>query len=279
MSGSNARAAEYILGTGDDELTRLGVQHRIWSDAAAGSWKRAGIGPGSRVLDVGCGPGYATFDLAQLVGVDGLSLGVDESQRFVDYVNTQARARGMPQVRAAVGDVQKLGGAALGGPFDAAYARWTLCWLEFPERAVTGVASVLKPGGKFIVHDYFNWKAMTIGPRSRAVDRLIEAAMESYAERHGDMDIGGKLPAMFRKAGLSIAHFEVHSRVARGGGHDSTIAWPVTWWRTYGPKLAAAGRLTQAECEEALAEMDDLERNEDRFYVCPQVYEFIASRT
>lgn len=279
MSGSNAGAAEYILGTGDDELTRLGVQHRIWSDAAAGSWKRAGIGPGSRVLDVGCGPGYATFDLAQLVGADGLALGVDESARFVEHVNAQAKARHLPQVRATIGDVQKLDSGALGGPFDAAYARWTLCWLEFPERAVAGVASALKPGGKFIVHDYFNWKAMTIAPRSRAVDRLIEAAMESYAERHGDMDIGGKLPAMFRAAGLTVSHFEVHSRVARGGGHDSTIAWPVTWWRTYGPKLAAAGRLTQAECAEALAEMDDLERNEDRFYVCPQVYEFIASRT
>lgn len=278
MSGTRAGGAEYILGTGDDELTRLGVQHRIWADAAAGAWKRAGIGPSSRVLDVGCGPGYATFDLSQLVGAGGLALGVDESARFVEFVNAQAAARHLPQVRAAVGDVQRLDGAALGGRFDAAYARWTLCWLEHPARAVAGVAGVLKPGGKFIVHDYFNWQAMTIAPRSRAMDRLIGAAMESYAERHGDMDISGKLPAMFRAAGLKVEHFEVHSRVARGGGHDSTIAWPVTWWRTYGPKLATAGRLTEAECAEALADLDDLEKNEDRFYVCPQVYEFIARR-
>ena len=270
---------EYILGTGDDELARLGVQHRIWADAAVGAWKRAGIGPGARVLDVGCGPGYATFDLAQLVSSEGAVVGVDESARFVEYVNAQARGRGLPRVSAVIGDVQKLQGALTGqGSFDAAYARWTLCWLGRPELAVQGVAGALKPGGRFIVQDYFDWETMTIAPKTRAVDRLIGAARESFIERHADMDLCGKLPGIFRAAGLELAHFAAHPRVVRGGGSDSTLAWPLTWWRTYGPKLVGMGKLSKAECDGALEDLADLEKNPDRFFVCPTVYEFIGVR-
>lgn len=278
MSGAETER-EYVLGTGDDELARLGVQHRVWADAAAASWKRAGIGPGHKVLDAGCGPGYGSFDLGHLVTHTGLVLGVDESARFVEYVNRQAKARGDTQVAAMVADVQALGSEVLGhGPFDAAYARWTLCWLPHPERAVEGVARALKPGGRFVVQDYFNWGAMTMMPRSRAVDRLIDAALGSFLERHGDMELGGRVPGMFKASGLRLEHVEAHHRVVRGGGKDSTLSWPMTWWRTYGPKLVSMGRLSGAECEAALADLSELEQREDVLFVCPTVFEFIGVR-
>ncbi|MEQ1634790.1 MAG: SAM-dependent methyltransferase, partial [Planctomycetota bacterium] len=62
---------EYVLGTGSDELTRLSQQHRLWSNTAHEAWLAARIAPGHRVLDVGCGPGYAAFDLASLVTARG----------------------------------------------------------------------------------------------------------------------------------------------------------------------------------------------------------------
>ena len=64
--------ADYILGTHDAELERLGLQHALWSEQAHAIWLRAGVRPGQTVLDVGCGPGYATLDLARLMGTIGL---------------------------------------------------------------------------------------------------------------------------------------------------------------------------------------------------------------
>ena len=51
---------DYILGTHDEEVERLGLQHRIWRQHVLDCWQRAGVTIGKRILDVGAGPGYAT---------------------------------------------------------------------------------------------------------------------------------------------------------------------------------------------------------------------------
>ena len=54
----------YILGTDKTELERLGFQHRVWSSDAARLWERGRVQRGMHILDLGAGPGFATFDLA-----------------------------------------------------------------------------------------------------------------------------------------------------------------------------------------------------------------------
>ena len=55
---------DYVLGTHDAEVERLGLQHRVWRERARDAWARAGIAAGQTVIDVGAGPGYAAIDLA-----------------------------------------------------------------------------------------------------------------------------------------------------------------------------------------------------------------------
>ena len=75
---------DYVLGTHDDEIMRLGLQHRVWRARVLASWQAAEIGPRQTVLDVGCGPGYAALDLAELVGPSGAVIAIDKSERFLD---------------------------------------------------------------------------------------------------------------------------------------------------------------------------------------------------
>lgn len=58
---------DYVLGTHDDEIYRLGYQHRVWRPRALDAWARAHIGDGCKVIDFGAGPGFATMDLAEMV--------------------------------------------------------------------------------------------------------------------------------------------------------------------------------------------------------------------
>jgi SAM-dependent methyltransferase len=269
----------YVLGTGNDELTRLSFQHRLWSDAASAAWKHAGFGLGSHILDIGCGPGFAAFDLAQLVTPEGSVVGIDESAPFIEHLTAQAAARNLPHLSGKVLDVQKLKDADL-GPFDGAWARWVLCFVPDPEAVIAGAAKSLHSGACLVVHDYFAYTSMTAAPRLASHDRLVQATAASFRSRGGDPDVVGRLPAMLNRQGFEIVHMHVHQRIGRGGqAHpDPMLEWPLTWWRTYAPKLVAMGLITQAQCDEALADLDRIERDPTTFIVCPPVYEVIARK-
>ena len=85
---------DYVLGTHEEEIERLGLQHRVWRPRALDAWARAGFSRGQTLIDVGCGPGHATLDLAEIVGPSGRVVAVDRSRRFLDAV---AAAVGAPR--------------------------------------------------------------------------------------------------------------------------------------------------------------------------------------
>ena len=83
---------DYVLGTHDEEIERLGLQHRVWQPRVSDAWRRAGFTTGQTLLDLGCGPGYATLDLAGIVGPAGRVIGIDRSRRFLGAGAARARA-------------------------------------------------------------------------------------------------------------------------------------------------------------------------------------------
>ena len=94
-----ATERDYVLGTHDEEIARLGLQHRVWRPVALESWQKAGITVGSRVLDVGAGPGYATVDLAEIVGPTGEVVALERSNKFVRAMEKACRARSLTNVK------------------------------------------------------------------------------------------------------------------------------------------------------------------------------------
>ena len=104
--------------------------------------------PGQRVLDVGCGFGDASLEIADLVGPTGEVLGLDVAPRFVAASIDDARAAGVENVRFAVADVQT---AALEGGFDMAFSRFGTMFFSNPVAALRNVRGALRPGGKLVM--------------------------------------------------------------------------------------------------------------------------------
>ena len=94
-----AAEGDYVLGTNEEELARLGLQHRVWRPVVLDCWQRAGITIGKRVLDVGAGPGYAAIDLAEIVGSTGEVIALERSQNFVRAMEAMCSARSLSNVR------------------------------------------------------------------------------------------------------------------------------------------------------------------------------------
>jgi ubiquinone/menaquinone biosynthesis C-methylase UbiE len=90
---------DYVLGTHDEELLRLGLQHRVWRPVVLDCWQRAGITTGKRVLDLGAGPGYAALDLAEIVGPSGEVVALERSDKFVAAMRESFRRRGLSNAK------------------------------------------------------------------------------------------------------------------------------------------------------------------------------------
>ena len=263
-----------------DEAVRLGLQHRLWSNAAHNLWIRAGVRPGHKVLDLGCGPGHAALDLAQIVGPKGRVVGIDESAVFLKQLAEQAKGRLLTNIDRVLGDVQHLDTALPGpghdGMFDYAYARWVFCFLARPEEVVRGLARVLKPGGKLMVHDYFNYESMTLGPKRAEFGTVIAAIGRSWREHGGDPDVMGRLPGMLMKAGYRIEHFDVCQRVARPG--DGMWHWPDTFWASYLPRLEEMKFITREQRAAFEGAWAEAAADPAAFVLLPPVFEMIAVR-
>jgi trans-aconitate methyltransferase len=94
---------------------------------------------GERILDLGCGTGVLT---AEIAGRGAEVLGIDQSEEMV----TQARSK-FPALRFEVVDATQLNFEA---EFDAVFSNAVLHWIPEAEKVISGIAQALKPGGRFV---------------------------------------------------------------------------------------------------------------------------------
>jgi SAM-dependent methyltransferase len=245
MSATPPRQRDYVLGVDEIERRRLGFQHRLWSAEALAIWRDAGFAPGQRILDIGCGPGFAAIDMAELLGPATRITGVDAAAPYLESLRTDAAARGVgAQIETLQQDVQELDLPE--NAFDNAYARWVFCFLERPEAVVEAVQRTLKPGGALAIQDYYNYLAVAVFPRHPAIDRIFQATDASWRERGGDPDIGARLPGMLRAAGFDVRL--VRPLVRTGTPRDTIWRWPTTFFReSFLPRLVEGGHISEEE--------------------------------
>jgi ubiquinone/menaquinone biosynthesis C-methylase UbiE len=260
-----------------DETVRLGLQHRLWSATAHALWERAKVQPGQVVMDLGCGPGHATVDLAQIVGPSGRVIAIDESAAFLKQLRDHAESRKLSNIDRVLGDVQALDecvGSA-NGKVDVAYARWVFCFLSEPEAVVAGLEKLLKPGGRIAVQDYFNYeRGLTLAPRREAFTKVIQAVAASWRARGGDTDVMGRLPGLLTKHGFEVTHLDVAQRIARPG--TTMWHWPNSFWQTFVPKLVETGFLTNEDNAAFFKAWEEASKDPSCFIQLPPVYELIA---
>lgn len=147
VAPDNAEATEAWSGP----LFDLFVKYRDLATAGLGAHGEAAMRAnppraGDRVLDLGCGFGDTTQQLAQLVGEEGSALGVDVSEPFIAAARNEAEKAGAANVEFAVADVQTL---ELPQEFDYAFSRMGIMFFANPVAALRNVSQALVPGGRF----------------------------------------------------------------------------------------------------------------------------------
>lgn len=263
---------DYVLGTHDAEVERLGLQHRVWRPRVSDAWRRAGFGPGQTLVDLGCGPGWATLDLAEIAGPRGRAIGIDRSRRFLDVLESAARARALAQVQAveldldedALPDVQAHG----------VWSRWVYAFVKKPRQLVERAAAMLAPGGTMVLLEYVDYRAWRLSPRHEAFEAFVGEVMASWRDSGGEPDVGVDLPRWLADAGLEVREARPITELARPG--DYLWQWPRAFVDVGLDRLVELGRVTPARAAEMRGAFDAVEAHPAGFTLTPTVLEIVA---
>jgi len=246
---------EYILGTDPVELARLRFQHKVWIREMYALFRSAGLRAGDTVLDLGCGPGSTTLELATAVGPAARGIAVDESEPFLAYLAAECERYGLRNVEPVHSRVEAI--EVEPASVDFAYARWLFCWLKEPEPAMARAAVALRPGACLALQEYVSWGSMGVFPESEPVMEAIAACRRSWDFGGGDIDIARRLPEMAPRLGLTLERFVPHARLGAVGSLE--WQWVGGFLREYLPKVAEMGLYDTAAYTRFLSEWERLE--------------------
>jgi len=268
---------DYPFGYNRNELERLGHQHRVWTEENRRFLARAGFGEGATVVDLGCGPGYTTLDLARVVGPEGRVIAVDrDGARSLPLLRERADAAGFSNVETRAAELEDfdLPEASV----DGVYGRWVLMYL--PESAATAlvgrIASWLRPGGVCALAEFCNYRHIHIHPPSAHLPAIAEALMQAVAGDRGcNPEIGNVLSGLLRRAGLQV-ELHVVTKIVRALTPDWT--WPDALFRVHLAGLVDEGYLTRELLHAFLADWEELSRDPDAMFFGSPMMEVVGRR-
>ena len=239
---------DYVLGTQDEEAERLGLQHRVWRERVLDALRRAGVGEGQRVVDVGAGPGFVTAELASLVGSSGQVIALERAPNFLRILN----ARDLPNVVVHGHDVT-LAFPAEG--VDASWCRWLLSFVPDPAATVRNIAAALRPGGTAVFHEYADYGAWRVLPPDPLQDRFRASVMQSWRDAGGEPDVALWLPSFLDAAGLELVSTRTYCDLVSPA--DFAWQWPRAFMATNAARLHELGYADADEVGPMAALLDD----------------------
>lgn len=264
---------DYVLGAHQAELERLGLQHAVWRPRALDAWRRAGFTRGQRVLDIGAGPGYATFDLADIVGREGKVIALERAPNFLARIEAEKKARGIEQIEVHDFDLaqtDKLPEA------DAAWCRWVFAFLRQPETLLPRIAAALKPGAPLVIHEYADYATWRCYPGHEILDQFSEAVKASWRATGGEPDVAVPLAQALPGHGFRIRSLTPIVDVCRPG--DFASNWPLSFIDTNTHRMAELGVITEAQAKAMRRAAADWVKTPDALMILPLVLEIIAER-
>lgn len=153
--------------------------------------------PGMRILDVGCGTGSITRDIANVVGPSGKVVGLDNTEKFIAAGKENfAHIKNMELIATDLFQYEP------SEPFDLIVSARTMQWLNNVPEALIKMRSMLKPGGMLSVLDY-NHKKIQWTPEPPAIMKKFYAAFLAWREHAGmNNEVADDLAKMFEGAGF-----------------------------------------------------------------------------
>lgn len=262
MTSGRDAAPHYLLGHDPRELRRLDMQGRLYREVTVRALVEAGVRPGMRVLDIGCGSGDVSAVAAEVVGPGGEVVGIDRGEAAVMTARERASAAGLTNVSFHVGEVGEAGSGSrigAGGRFDALVGRFVLMHQRDPSGVLAAAVRAVEPGGPVVMIE--SWMELIRSghsePHSPLYDEIVRFKCDVVEAAGADVRAGGRLRRIFVDAGLPPPVCRLDARVE--GGSESAyyeyVAESVRSMRPEARRSGVSGFETDGDVEDVAARL------------------------
>ena len=258
--------AKYVIRGGVEGRERLRLLSEVMGPFTRGLLETVGIPAGSICLDVGCGGGDVTVELARAAGPTGRAVGVDLDETKLQIARREADQQGLSNIGFEVRDVTAWEPDEL---FDVVYARFLLTHLRNPGHLVSAMRRHLRPGGVVIVED-IDYRGHFAEPDCRALGRAVELYTKSVQSRGADPNIGPRLPGLLREAGLEGVQMKLVQPAALQGGIKNLVCVTL---ESIAEAVLEDGLATEHELRETIDALYEFARDPRTILGGPRVFQ------
>lgn len=234
----------YVLGHNDAEIERLKRQSDFYAPLTAQALRFAGITPGMRVLDAGCGAGDVSLLMSQAVGPTGEVIAVDNAPQAIATASSRLGALGVDNVHFIESDLATL---QLDAPVDAIVGRLILMHVPDPVAVLRNLTSSLTRSG-IVLFQEFDLALTRSEPESPLAKQTLEIVREAFTRAGVDPRPGLQLNDHFRAAGLPAPELLSLGRIEAAPARAS-VAMLVGVVTTLLPLIEATHVATAAEID------------------------------
>lgn len=239
--------SEYTIEQGIGVRERMNLLAAVNGPATLALLDALGVSEGARCLDLGCGDGDVTMELARRTAPTGRAIGIDLDDALLEVARSEAARQGLDNVTFRCAPVESLADTG----FDLAYARFLLMHLTDPVRTLRLMASAVRSDGLVVVEDA-NFAGCFTHPRCAAYDSWVAWYQETVRRNGGDTELGLRLPSLLRSVGLTSIGVHVAQPAYLDGPHKQLQQMSMAKMKA---AVVAAGVAGSDEYDKAHAEL------------------------
>ncbi len=201
MTSSAQPSPDYVFGYSEQEQKRLLWQANILRGWTERFFRAAGLGPGMRVLDLGCGMGDVSLLAADLVGPNGSVVGIDRDPAALNQARERAAHQGCAAFVSFVeADVNTFHSEEL---FEAVVGRYVLLYQPDPVATLRRLTALVPSGGLLVFHELDFGSFVAMWPEPPPLwQKSMQLVAEAFRRAGSPPDFGLRLTRTFLDAGL-----------------------------------------------------------------------------
>lgn len=251
---SHPAESSYVMGHAQDEIDRLVEQSKQFRTQSELLLRAAGLAPGMRVLDVGCGPGDLSILAARLVGAEGASgevVGVDNAPDAIEIARSRALREGVTNLSFELCDVTRLDTEAAclsDDSFDAVIGRYVLMHLPDPSACLRALVRYAKRDA-IITFQELDTRSAEADPTCALFARSVQRLQSALRIARVDQRAGSSLARTFQAAGLPEPQVLLTAQIEKAAPDAWVFRHTTETTRTLLPLITRAGIATTEEID------------------------------